>query len=460
MPPRERSKAGPAAQHVLLAALDAVSGAVVALDADLRILGATKSAEAIFGEALPLGEPAPKLFCGEALQRPMAEALAAGRASATTIPRVDPGGKTRSIHVRAIPLPSDGGRPSWALLLARGASTERSTAGTPVEFHGMWTGDPAMKRMFVIVERAARSEVSVLLRGESGAGKELVAGAIHALSPRSKGPFHAINCAALPPSLLESELFGHVRGAFTGAVRDNPGHFRLADKGTLFLDEVGEMPLDLQAKLLRVVETRTVIPVGGRDPIAFDTRIITATHRALRKEVEAGRFRADLMYRLRVVPIFIPALRDRPGDVMLLVSRMIERLNQRGGRRVDDVAPAARALLEGHDYPGNVRELQNVLEYAYVIGDGPTLQESDLPPELLELDADPGTPGEGLSFADNVPPALSTEPAASSEAARILRALERASGSRDRAAKVLGYSRVTLWRRMRALGLVGDDGGE
>jgi transcriptional regulator with PAS, ATPase and Fis domain len=302
--------------------------------------------------------------------------------------------------------------------------------------------------------------VSVLLRGESGAGKELVAGAIHALSPRSKGPFHAINCAALPPSLLESELFGHVRGAFTGAVRDNPGHFRLADKGTLFLDEVGEMPLDLQAKLLRVVETRTVIPVGGRDPIAFDTRIITATHRALRKEVEAGRFRADLMYRLRVVPIFIPALRDRPGDVMLLVSRMIERLNQRGGRRVDDVAPAARALLEGHDYPGNVRELQNVLEYAYVIGDGPTLQESDLPPELLELDADPGTPGEGLSFADNVPPALSTEPAASSEAARILRALERASGSRDRAAKVLGYSRVTLWRRMRALGLVGDDGGE
>jgi transcriptional regulator with PAS, ATPase and Fis domain len=346
------------------------------------------------------------------------------------------------------------------LLLENAATNPSAAAGEPVEFQGMWTGDPAMKRMFAIVARAARSEASVLVRGETGAGKELVAGAIHALSPRKSGPFHAINCAALPPTLLESELFGHVRGAFTGAVRDNPGHFRLADKGTLFLDEVGEMPLDLQAKLLRVVETRTVIPVGGRDPVAFDTRIITATHRALRKEVEAGRFRADLMYRLRVVPIFIPALRERVGDVMLLASRLIERLNQRGGRRIEEVSPAARALLEGHDFPGNVRELQNVLEYAYVIGDGPSLLDSDLPPELL----DPSLPHDDVPFAANVPPplslSLSTEPAASSEAAKILRALERAGGSRDRAAKVLGYSRVTLWRRMRALGLAGDDASE
>jgi transcriptional regulator with PAS, ATPase and Fis domain len=453
MPPRERSKADSTARDLLVSALDAVAGAVVTLDADLRIVGATKSAEALFGEALPLGAPAPKLFCGEALNRPMAEALASGRASSTTIPRASIEGRERAILVRAVPLPGDSARPGWVLLLENAATSSTVAAGEAVEFQGMWTGDPIMKRMFAIVARAARSEASVLVRGETGAGKELVAGAIHALSPRKGGPFHAINCAALPPTLLESELFGHVRGAFTGAVRDNPGHFRLADKGTLFLDEVGEMPLDLQAKLLRVVETRTVIPVGGRDPVAFDTRIITATHRALRKEVEAGRFRADLMYRLRVVPIFIPALRDRPGDVMLLASRLIERLNQRGGRRIEGVSPAARALLEGHDFPGNVRELQNVLEYAYVIGDGPTLLESDLPPELL----DPSLPRDDVPFAANVPPPLSTEPAASSEAARILRALERAGGSRDRAAKVLGYSRVTLWRKMRALGLVGDD---
>jgi transcriptional regulator with PAS, ATPase and Fis domain len=456
MAPRARSKVDVLGQDVLLAALDELDGAVVALDADLRIVGATTSAESIFGEVLPLGEPAPKLFCGEALERPMAEALAAGRAAATTISRTAKGGGERAILVRAVPLPCGAGRPCWVLLLQHAATAESSSGGDPVEFQGMWTGDPAMKRMFVIVERAARSEVSVLVRGETGAGKELVAAAIHALSPRSRGPFRAINCAALPPTLLESELFGHVRGAFTGAVRDNPGHFRLADEGTLFLDEVGEMPLDLQAKLLRVIETRTVIPIGGRDPIAFDTRIITATHRALRKEVEAGRFRADLMYRLRVVPIFIPALRDRPGDVMLLATRLIERLNQRGGRRVESIAPAARALLEGHDFPGNVRELQNVLEYAYVIGEGPTLQDSDLPPEL----SDPTGTGEAVPFTANVPPPLSIEPAASSEAARILRALERAGGSRDRAAKVLGYSRVTLWRRMRALGLASDDATE
>ena len=456
MAPRARSKVDVLGQEVLLAALDELGGAVVALDADLRIVGATKRAEAIFGEELPIGTLAPKLFCGEALDRPMAEALAAGRASSTIIPRGDPGGGERSIHVRAVPLVCGAGRPCWALRLELSATLAPSTGGAPVEFQGMWTGDPAMKRMFVIVERAARSEVTVLVRGETGAGKELVAAAIHTLSPRGRGPFHAINCAALPPTLLESELFGHVRGAFTGAVRDNPGHFRLADKGTLFLDEVGEIPLDLQAKLLRVLETRSVIPVGGRDPVAVDTRIITATHRALRQEVEAGRFRADLMYRLRVVPIFIPALRDRPGDVMLLASRILDRLNQRGGRSVESVAPSARALLEGHDFPGNVRELQNVLEYAYVIGEGPTLVEADLPPEL----SDRGVNGEALPFAANVPPPLSTEPVASSEAARILRALERAGGSRDRAAKVLGCSRVTLWRRMRALGLVGDDATE
>ncbi|MFS8065487.1 MAG: sigma-54 interaction domain-containing protein, partial [Byssovorax sp.] len=395
---------------------------------------------------------APKLFCGEALHRPMAEALAAGRASSTTIPRAAPGGGERSIHVRALPLACGAGRPCWALLLEPAATVDPSRGGAPVEFHGMWTGDPAMKRMFVIVEKAARSEVSVLVRGETGAGKELVASAIHALSPRSRGPFHAINCAALPPTLLESELFGHVRGAFTGAVRDTPGHFRLANKGTLFLDEVGEMPLDLQAKLLRVLETRSVIPVGGRDPVAVDTRIITATHRALRKEVEAGRFRADLMYRLRVVPIFIPALRDRPGDVMLLLERLIDRLNQRGGRHVESVSPAARARLEAHDFPGNVRELKNLLEYAYVIGEGPTLLETDLPPELSEPSDD------GVPFAANVPPPPpATDQTTSPEAARILRALERSGGSRDRAAKVLGYSRVTLWRRMRALGLTGDE---
>ena len=308
-----------------------------------------------------------------------------------------------------------------------------------VEFQGMITGDPVLKELFRRIERVASSEDTVLVRGETGAGKELVAQAIHRLSPRSKGPFRALNCAALPANLLESELFGHVRGAFTGAVRDAPGHFQLAQGGTLFLDEVAELPLELQAKLLRVVETRTVIPVGGREPIPVDVRIVSATHRALRRAVEEGRFRADLMYRLRVIPIFLPPLRERRGDVGLLAERLIERMNATRSRRIERIAPATEAILESYDWPGNVRELQNVLAFAYVMGEGPVMRPSDLPPELHEP--------------------LLLEPrnevvASSPEAARIGRALERTGGNRELAAQLLGVSRATLWRRMRAHGLL------
>ncbi|MDW8362031.1 MAG: sigma 54-interacting transcriptional regulator [Myxococcales bacterium] len=320
-------------------------------------------------------------------------------------------------------------------------------SGDPVVFHGMWTRCTAMKRVFRLVERAARSEAAVLLRGETGTGKELAAIALHRLSPRASGPFRAINCAALPATLLESELFGHVRGAFTGAVRDHPGVFRSASGGTLFLDEVAEMPLDLQAKLLRVLETRTVVPVGGRDPIRVDVRIVSATHTGLRAAVAAGRFRADLMYRLRVVPIFLPALRERPGDVALLTDRFIEELNARGGRRVRRVSPHARRLLDRYPWPGNVRELRNALEYAYVMGDGETLRPDDLPPEVAV-----GTPETEEIHAEPAPPGqLGASP--SSEADLVRDALRRAQGSRGLAARLLGISRVTLWRRMRALGL-------
>jgi transcriptional regulator with PAS, ATPase and Fis domain len=275
------------------------------------------------------------------------------------------------------------------------------------------------------------------LRGETGTGKELLAKALHSLSPRREGPFHAISCAALPASLLESELFGHVRGAFTGAVRDNPGHFRLASRGTLFLDEVAEMPLEVQAKLLRVLETHTIIPVGGQESIAIDVRIVAATHKALRAEVEAGRFRADLMYRLRVVPIFIPALRERPGDILLLAERFISEINQRAPRRIDQISSAAAAILSAHDWPGNVRELRNVIEYAFVIGETPTLVPADLPPELNGV-------------RQSAPLHLS----AAEEASVIRQALQKTSGHPGQAALLLGLSRVTLWRKMKRYGLL------
>jgi two-component system response regulator AtoC len=289
------------------------------------------------------------------------------------------------------------------------------------------------------------------VRGPTGSGKELIARAIHELSPRKAGPFRAINCAALPPTLLESELFGHVRGAFTGALKDTPGIFRAAHHGTLFLDEVAELPLDLQAKLLRVLETQSVIPIGSTEAIDIDVRIVAATHQSLRRAVAQNRFRADLMYRLRVVPIFLPPLVARRGDLELITDKLIDGLNQEGGRQVAQVASAARNAIAGYPWPGNVRELRNALEYAYVIGEGPVLLDVELPPEVSGTAFDPDAP------AINVRPPHPERGDEPPEARRIRLALEHADDNRERAAQILGMSRVTLWRRMKALGLLSAD---
>ncbi len=435
----------PAAQLALAGeALAEVSGAAILLDAELRIVVASPLVRALLGYDIPLGELAPKVLCGSSPKRPIADALVAGRPVLATINVPRAAGPDRRITVRSLPLGPPEGRTGFLLLLSDAGLADEEG---PVLFHGMWTIDPEMKRMFRVIERVAQDEFTVLVRGETGAGKELVARAVHDLSPRKAGPFIAINCAALPETLLESELFGHARGAFTGAVKDTLGLVQKAHKGTLFLDEVAEMPLPLQAKLLRVVETRTVIPVGARDPVPVDVRFVSATHRALRKEVEAGRFRADLMYRLRVIPIFLPPLRERPGDIPLLCDKIIEQLDHAHRRRIEHVSPAALEVLSRYDFPGNVRELKNVLQYAYAIGEGPILRHSDLPPELFESAPDvPGTPE-----SPDAPQASTAD--LSPEAARIARALERTGGSRERAAQLLGMSRVTLWRRMRELHL-------
>ncbi|MEZ4402592.1 MAG: sigma 54-interacting transcriptional regulator [Kofleriaceae bacterium] len=421
--------------------LDDLVGAALVLDHALRVRLVTPAAEAALGSALPIGASAATLLCGDRPKRPFAEALAEGVPFQALIPH--PGHGDAQVRVRSVPIagPDDDVPRGWIVYLAVVGGGE----GDEVQFHGMWTRDARMKELFRIVERVAATDETVLVRGETGSGKELVAKALHALSPRRAGPFRALNCAALPANLLESELFGHAKGAFTGAIKDTPGHVQLADGGTLFLDEVAELPLELQAKLLRVLESRTVLPVGGREPIPVDVRIVSATHRALRVEVEAGRFRADLMYRLRVIPVRLPPLRDRPTDVRLLTDKLVVEFNARGRRQVDSVAPAAAAALERHGWPGNVRELRNVLAYAFAIGDGPVLELRDLPDELQAPVAPPpevtvvaaaAGPGDG-------PP----------EVRRIRDALARTGGNRDRAARLLGLSRVTLWRRMRALGI-------
>ncbi len=298
----------------------------------------------------------------------------------------------------------------------------------------MVTASPQMAHLFALVARVSEPDSSVLIRGETGTGKELVARAIHALSPRRNAAFRAVNCATLTPELLASELFGHRRGAFTGAIRDKPGLFQLADGGTLFLDEIAEIPLDIQGRLLRVLQERSFVPVGGTEPVQVDVRVLAATHRALRREVQAGRFRADLMYRVRVVPLFLPRLVERTGDIEALAWHFIDDFNRRGFRQVDHLAPETLDLLHAHPWPGNVRELRNVIEHAFVMGTGPDLVPDDLTPELRGEPprADPGA-----------------ATALQAERDRILSALNRARGHKGKAAEILGCSRSTLWRKMR-----------
>jgi transcriptional regulator with PAS, ATPase and Fis domain len=303
-------------------------------------------------------------------------------------------------------------------------------------WHGMVTVSPVMHELFELTRRIAKTRASVLIRGESGTGKELISQAIHDESPRARGPFRAANCATFTPELLASELFGHVRGAFTGAIRDRRGLFELADGGTLFLDEIAEIPLSIQAQLLRVLQDGTFVPVGGTDPVTVDVRIVAATHRSLRAEVEARRFRADLMYRIRVVPLFLPPLRARPGDIEALVWHFIDQFNEAYARRVEGITDGAMKCLLAHDWPGNVREVRNVLEYAFAVGTGAVIHCCDLTPELR---------GEGPPQSVELRPMNAHD----LERHRILEALSEANGRKGQAAELLGLSRSTLWRKMR-----------
>ena len=303
-------------------------------------------------------------------------------------------------------------------------------------FHGLISRSPAMRDVFQIIQNAAETEATVLVRGESGSGKELVARAIHDLSARANAPFLAVNCAALSSNLLESELFGHVRGAFTGAIKDHHGLFQRAHGGTLFLDEVAEMPLELQAKLLRVIQERNFLPVGGVTSIPVNVRLVAATHRSLREEVKNGHFREDLMYRLRVVPIYLPPLRERREDISVLLWHFIELHNAQNRRKIEEIEPEAMRLLLDYSWHGNIRELQNVVEYAFAVGRETILKATELPPEFRET--------EPLAQISSTIKKLSTE----DEKSAITRALNE-SKNVNVAAQSLGMSRATFWRKRK-----------
>jgi transcriptional regulator with PAS, ATPase and Fis domain len=311
-------------------------------------------------------------------------------------------------------------------------------------FQGILSRSPAMQGVFQIIQNAAETTATVLVRGESGSGKELVAKAIHDLSSRRNAPFLAINCAALSSNLLESELFGHVRGAFTGAIKDHNGLFQRSHGGTLFLDEVAELPLDLQAKLLRVLQERNYIPVGGDRSIDVDVRIVAATHRSLREEVKTGRFREDLMYRLRVVPIFIPPLRERREDIGLLIWHFIQQHNNENFRHIDKIDPPAMKVLLDYQWPGNIRELHNVVEYAFAVGRGSTLRLSELPPEFRESPVI-----NQLKLRPKQTKNLSVD----QEMLAIKQALHQNHGNINEAAEQLNMSRATFWRKRKLHGI-------
>jgi two-component system, NtrC family, response regulator AtoC len=308
------------------------------------------------------------------------------------------------------------------------------------EFQGMLTSCAMMTDFFELIQRVARTESPVLIRGDSGTGKELVAKAIHNLGVRQSKSFHAVNCAMLTPELVNSELFGHVKGSFTGAVSDHKGFFEESNGGTLFLDEVAELPVNAQSRILRVLQEQVIMKLGSTKAKAVDVRILSATHQSLRSAVKNGDFREDLMYRLRVVPIFLPPLAKRGRDVEMLLWHFIDLFNKGEGRKVNCVHADAMDAIRSYIWPGNVRELRNNVEYAFAVGEGESLKLSDLTPELS---GDFPSEEEGIEIKDFT----------DKERKRIVKALNDAEGRKGLAAENLGMDRSTLWRKMKSYGL-------
>ena len=426
--------------HVVL---DSLSEGIIAHDLERRVTYFNRAAESITGytrqevigrdchEVFPGGLCRDRCgFCGESV--PAFDTLA------YPIELTTKAGEPREVEMSVRSIRDAEGDVTGVLASLRDVTREHRLArrlGEVESFAGIIGRDSTMLDVFDLIRSVADSNVPVLIQGESGTGKELVAAAIHNEGARAKGLFVPVNCGALPEGLLESELFGHVRGAFTGAIRDKKGRFELADGGTIFLDEIGDISPAMQVKLLRVLQDGAFERVGSSTTIHADVRVISATNRDLVTEMGAARFRQDLYYRISVVPITLPPLRERPGDIPLLVDHITRRLADDAGGREMRLSPAALDALLSHEWPGNVRELQNALQFALVKCRGTTIELSHLPRHIIR----------GLGESPSAPlPAGGRRKKL--DADRVLRALSATGGNKAAAARHLGVGRATLYR--------------
>jgi PAS domain S-box-containing protein len=364
--------------------------------------------------------------------------------------RITRDGTTRFLEVNSTTVPVVG-EPEPIRLMVMADITDKRRLQAVLEDNrssGMITQDPRMIEVSAMMEHIAPTRASILLQGESGTGKSLLARMIHQKSDRHGAPLVEINCAAIPEALLESELFGHVKGAFTGATNDREGRMQTADGGTLFLDEISELPLHLQPKLLKAIEEQCFQMVGSDRNVNVNVRIIAASNQNLRKLVDDGSFRADLYYRLAVIPVEIPALRDRPGDIPLLIHYICDKLVSRGYPDNLDCDPDAMQLMMDYPWPGNVRELSNAVEHGMILAKGGRVKSSSLPYAIRHYRPH-GNTDTRQSLGKNQ---HETDP----HKKEILDALEQSNGNRAQAARLLGIDRSTLWRRMHRLNLVED----
>ena len=426
--------------------LDSITDGVFAVDREQRVVSFfNRAAERITGFSAEeaLGRHCFEVFRSRDCQTrcPVERTMTAGE-SVVDFPSViiNKAGVEIPVSIAAAPIRDEPGEVIGAVEIFRDLSVIealRKTISGRYRLGDLLSKNPRMQDIFEILPEVAESDSTVLIQGPSGSGKEVVATAIHDLSHRKDQPFVKINCGAIPDTLLESELFGYVKGAFTDARKDKPGRFVAANHGTVFLDEIGDMSPALQVKLLRVLEEKAFVPLGGTTPVRVDVRVIAASHKDIETLVAAGSFRDDLYYRLNIIKIELPPLRERREDIPLLVEHFLSRLRSVKGKSVSGVSAEVMDLVMNYDFPGNVRELENILEHAYVLSKGPIIEKGHLPLDFLKK-TERGSPA---AF-----PAKLVETA---EARTIQDVLQRHKGSRVAAARELGVSRATLWRKIR-----------